>query len=85
MGAGMSIDTTVENPTFQERFALVVGGSALLAYGVMHRRPSSAGVVVATLGGIFLGIGTDWLRRDTPPSEKSAHAPRIADDKQIIQ
>lgn len=81
----MTIESIAESPSFQERFALILGGSALLAFGVMHRRPSSAGVVVASLGGIFLGLGTDWLRHDTPPGEKSAHTSRIADDKKTVQ
>ena len=81
----MTIESIAESPSFQERFALILGGSALFAFGVMHRRPSAAGVVVASLGGVFLGLGTDWLRHFTLPGEKSTNASRVTDDKKTVQ
>lgn len=72
----MSIDTmTSERHEFRERFALVLGGATLLGLGVVHNRPSYAALLVASLGGIFLGMGTDWLRRGGLPAPEASVSP----------
>lgn len=62
-------ETKSDKPTFQERFALIIGGSTLVAMGFMSRRPSFGGVAAATFGGLFLALGADWLRRDAGSAE----------------
>ena len=44
-----------------ERLALLLGGGALIAMGILRRRSPVGGLILAAVGGVLVRDGVDWL------------------------
>jgi hypothetical protein len=52
-----------------ERLALLLGGVALIAFGVLRRRSPAGGLIMAVIGGVLVRGGVEWL---TVPANSAA-------------